>query len=411
MIQQFSSTSTFQIKVFRVIFGIYLIWHFTALFPYAKELFSNEGVLFAEGLNPFKDKKAWPNPLFIWGSPLVVQIMIAFGIVASIALTLGKKVMACALYLWFLHSCLFTANPFTANPSLGYVGLILLLIAIIPRNSNYVPRYVIVVAWVLMSVGYTFSGLHKLSSPSWIDGTAIQYLMTNPLARVGIVRDVMLMLPDVIFKLMTWGTLALEVLFVPLALSRYTRPWAWLAMLLMHLGIMLTVDFADLSMGMVMIHLFTFSYAWVAPRKSRTKNTGLLFLDGDCLFCQKSVKSLYELDRLKNLHFSTLQGEAAEALPASWRTTEDCRGEASGEMVLIENFQQSNEKRWRGASAILRTFYIIGGIWSLLWWLNMVPSFIKDSVYQVIGKNRHRFNGGKKTCELPTKEFSERFIP
>ena len=116
---------------------------------------------------------------------------------------------------------------------------------------------------------------------------------------------------------------------------------------------------------MVMIHLFTFNYNWVAPGKSGAKNTGVLFLDGDCLFCQKSVKCLYEIDRLKKLHFSTLQGEAAEALPSRWRTTEDGSGAASGEMVLIENYQQDNEKRWRGASAVLRTFYIIGGVWSL----------------------------------------------
>ena len=31
--------------------------------------------------------------------------------------------------------------------------------------------------------------------------------------------------------------------------------------------------------------------------------------------------------------------------------------------------------------------------------------------YRIIAKNRHRFNGGKKACELPTKDFSGRFIP
>ncbi|MGH7213559.1 MAG: hypothetical protein ACREIT_02165 [Tepidisphaeraceae bacterium] len=34
----------------------------------------------------------------------------------------------------------------------------------------------------------------------------------------------------------------------------------------MHLGLMVLIDFADLSLGMVMLHAFTFNPAWVKRR-------------------------------------------------------------------------------------------------------------------------------------------------
>ena len=37
--------------------------------------------------------------------------------------------------------------------------------------------------------------------------------------------------------------------------------------MVMHVGIVLMVDFADLTLGMVMIHLFTFDPDWLAPRR------------------------------------------------------------------------------------------------------------------------------------------------
>jgi hypothetical protein len=77
------------------------------------------------------------------------------------------------------------------------------------------------------------------------------------------VRDVILGLPDGVLSVGTWATLAFELLFAPLALSRRLRPWIWMLGLAMHLGLMVLIDFADLSLGMVMLHLFTFDPAWL----------------------------------------------------------------------------------------------------------------------------------------------------
>ena len=99
-------------------------------------------------------------------------------------------------------ACLFNRNVLISNPSIAYVGLLLLLTTLVPAREPfrifgseaasdefYVPSTVYWAAWWLMAAGYTFSGVAKLSSPSWIDGTALWHVLHNPLARDGLARD------------------------------------------------------------------------------------------------------------------------------------------------------------------------------------------------------------------------------
>jgi hypothetical protein len=61
----------------------------------------------------------------------------------------------------------------------------------------------------------------------------------------------------VVLRIGTWTALAFELAFAPLAFARALRPWLWTGMVLMHLSRILLIDFADLSLGMLMRHLFT----------------------------------------------------------------------------------------------------------------------------------------------------------
>lgn len=262
-----------QFACFRIIFGAYLAVHFAHLVPWASELFSREGVLPTATLNPTYG--ILPNVLAWWDSPAFVTAFLVTLAGLSVLFALGVARQAVAVLLWYGWACLFNRNVLIGNPSIAYVGLLLLLTTLIPAREPlrafgrkaasdefYVPATVYWAAWVLMAAGYTFSGVVKLSSPSWMDGTAVWHVVQNPLARDGLLRDVVLGLPAWGFQLLTWKTLALEILFLPLALWRWTRPLIWLAMVGMHIGILALVSFADLSAGMLMLHLFTVDSRW-----------------------------------------------------------------------------------------------------------------------------------------------------
>jgi len=263
--------------------------------------------------------------------------------------------------------------------------MLLLLCAVIPSGEGFgmeqkridwaMPRMAVVCAWVLMAAGYSFSGALKLGSPSWIDGSSLYHLLENPLARVG----------DLVLQCMTWSVLWLELLFVPLVLLTRVRGWAWLAMVGMHIGIMMTVDFADLSMGMLMVHLFTFQREWLPARYARAGGKHVAFLDGDCLFCQHSARVVMKLDSKNVLHISSLQGETANILPDEWRVTR-VDDKAVGEMVLREQ-SEGSDTLWRGADAVLRMFYLMGGLLSVLWMLHWLPSWLSSYYHEIT--NQH----------------------
>jgi hypothetical protein len=262
-----------QFAWFRIIFGAYLAIHFAHLVPWGAELFSREGVIPGASRNPTHG--ILPNVLAWWDSPTFVTAFLVALVALSVLFALGVARHLAALLLWYGWACLFNRNVLISNPSIAYVGLLLLLTMVVPSREPlrafgkpaesgdfYVPAAAYWTAWLLMAAGYTFSGIVKLASPSWVDGTAFWHVVQNPLARDGVLRDFVLGMPAWGFQLLTWKALALEILFLPLALWRWTRPVIWLVMVLMHIGILALVSFADLSAGMLMVHLFTVDSRW-----------------------------------------------------------------------------------------------------------------------------------------------------
>jgi len=134
-------------------------------------------------------------------------------------------------------------------------------------------------AWMLMAAGYSFSGWMKLYSPSWIDGSALFHILSNPLARPGCARDFLLALPTSWLRFLTWGALAAELLFFPLSISQRSRMIAWCALASINFAILFVVNFADLTFGMLMIHFFTYDLAWFSALRGTFKRGVLLYLD------------------------------------------------------------------------------------------------------------------------------------
>ena len=203
--------SPYQFAIFRICFGVYLLIHFVQLIPYGKELFSREGVLADPSLN--LTYRLFPNVLEYFDAPGFVTVFLWVLVGLSLVFILGAGRRWSAILLWYGWACLFNRNNFINNPSLAYVGLLLLYSALVPKgeplslskkNQDWVfPSGIFWSAWFLLAIGYSFSGYTKLFSPSWVDGTALHHLVMNPLARPGIFRDGLLGLPAVGIKLLT----------------------------------------------------------------------------------------------------------------------------------------------------------------------------------------------------------------
>lgn len=411
--------SGYQFAAFRIALGLYLVQHFLLLIPWAPELFSRDGLLPDATLN--FTHGVLPNPLEWWDTPAVATGFVVVMLVLSIALTLGVFRRTACLLLWYGWACLFGRNNLISNPSIPYIGLIFLLMTLVPlgeplalrrrRDAGdaghwHFPWMIFFAAWAVMAVGYTFSGLDKLlNSPSWQDGTAILHLVHNPLARPGPLRDLFLLLPEWVHKGMTWSALGLEVLFLPLCLHRWTRLFAWAAMLGMHLGILAVVDFADLTFGMVMVHLFTFDPAWFPARRTK-RGRSVVFFDGVCALCHGTMTRLIDEDRERILHFAPLQGESFAAL------REAVTLPASLDSVIYVRDHGTDEPRvFVRSDAILQIARDLGGFWRVVSWARIIPRPLRNWLYDGIAAHRYRWFGQYEACRLPTPQEREQLLP
>jgi hypothetical protein len=275
-----------QFACFRIALGAYLTLHFAQLVPYASELFSSAGALPDPKSNPIYG--ILPNVLAHWNTPQFATAFVLVLTILSIVFAMGVARHVAAALLWYGWACLFNRNVLISNPSIPYIGLLLVLVLLVPAREPlrvgrrrtdedfYMPAAVFWTAWILMAAGYTFSGIAKLQSPSWIDGSALSHILSSPLARRTALTEFMLGQPSLL-AWTTWAVLLLEALFAPLAMVQRTRVVAWSSMVALHLAIVAFIDFADLSAGMLMLHLFTLDRRWItaAVLRSRVLRTAL----------------------------------------------------------------------------------------------------------------------------------------
>ena len=118
-----------QYSLFRVVFGLYLVVHFAALVPWAGELWSSAGVLTDGADSP----TLVPLNILAWiDGPVFVTAFVAAAAVLSVVLALGWKDRIAAILIWYVLACLFGRNPLTLNPSLPFVGWMLIAHALLP---------------------------------------------------------------------------------------------------------------------------------------------------------------------------------------------------------------------------------------------------------------------------------------
>lgn len=397
----------YQFSVFRIIFASYLIWHFSLLIPDASIIWSSAGLLSDASLN--LTYGFFPNILNYWDSPDFITSFILILLGLSISLLFGFQRPWVAFLLWYGWACLFHRNNLIANPGIPMVGWLLLVLAVIPKGEVWsldhrstsdwkMPRILFGSAWVILALSYSISGFDKLNSSSWANGTAFIHLLENPLARNTWLREFLLDLPRIFHQAITYSALFLEIGFGILCLFKRFRLLAWVSILIMHLGVLLLIDFADLTLGVLMLHFFVIDPNWF--KKSKYSNEDcIVFFDGMCGLCNSSVDTLLGMDAHGRFLCTPLQGETAKQKLSNHFLKD-----------LDTIHYREGEQHYQKSSAILRILMRIGGVWYFASIFLLIPKVIRDKIYDCIANNRYKWFGKEETCRLPTDEERARFL-
>jgi predicted DCC family thiol-disulfide oxidoreductase YuxK len=161
------------------------------------------------------------------------------------------------------------------------------------------------------------------------------------------------------------------------------------------------VNFADLTAGMVVLHLFTFDPEWVPPAGQGRAET--VFYDGHCGLCHRAVRFVMAEDRAgEAFRFAPLQGETFRALvPAAKRAN-------LPDSVVVRT---SDGELLVRSSAFIHIFRRLGGGWRVLVAvLGVVPRGLRDAAYDLVARVRYRIFGRREdVCPIVPAELRKRF--
>ena len=119
------------------------------------------------------------------------------------------------------------------------------------------------------------------------------------------------------------------------------------------------------------------------------ENRTILFYDGECGVCNRTVRFILKNERSNNLYFSSLQGDFAILFLAK-RGIESV---SSNTLYLFENGKLYHKSR-----AAMKLIPYLKRSFGILKILSVFPRFFRDFVYDRIAANRKVFF--KDVCEL-----------
>lgn len=128
----------------------------------------------------------------------------------------------------------------------------------------------------------------------------------------------------------------------------------------------------------------------------------LVFFDGECPFCHRSVRHVIGIDKAKHFAFAPLNGKTADEI----LTGPQEALKRANSLILVENYQSTERKFWSASRAVLRIYWLVGG-WGIIGIFCFVPGFIGDPIYRWVAAHRHQFK--LKMPDQPGPK--ERFLP
>ncbi len=127
----------------------------------------------------------------------------------------------------------------------------------------------------------------------------------------------------------------------------------------------------------------------------------IIFFDGVCNLCDATVHWVIKHDKKNVFRFASLQSDFAKKMLQDYTTKKSI----PDSLVLLEN-----NKIYVKSDAALRIVKKLSGIYSLLYAFIVLPSFVRDLIYDLVAKNRYKWFGKKENCLIPEASLKSKFI-
>jgi len=132
------------------------------------------------------------------------------------------------------------------------------------------------------------------------------------------------------------------------------------------------------------------------------KHKQLILFDGVCNLCNSAIQHVIKHDKTETFMFAALQSEVGKQVIAHYKI--DIK-KIDSILLYSEAFglKYKSSAALKIGSQLQFPNYLIAVFY-------IVPTFIRNWVYDFIAKNRYKWYGKQVSCMIPTKELESRFL-
>jgi predicted DCC family thiol-disulfide oxidoreductase YuxK len=128
----------------------------------------------------------------------------------------------------------------------------------------------------------------------------------------------------------------------------------------------------------------------------------ILFFDGVCNLCNRSVQFVIRHDKKKQFLFAPIQGITGTA---ALKHLSNLKNSGLDSVVLFYK-----NRYYTRSDAVLQVLNLLGGAWRSFLFLHIIPGFIRNELYNIVARSRYKWFGKTDSCMLPAPGLKERFL-
>jgi predicted DCC family thiol-disulfide oxidoreductase YuxK len=127
----------------------------------------------------------------------------------------------------------------------------------------------------------------------------------------------------------------------------------------------------------------------------------VVLFDGVCNLCNSSLNFIISNDKKAHFLFASLQSDAAKEILLQFPEKKI----NFNTIVLIDQ-----GKYYEKSTAVARICKRLDGLYKFLYFMVIIPKFIRDGLYNFIAKKRYKWYGKREKCRIPAPELRNRFL-
>lgn len=133
----------------------------------------------------------------------------------------------------------------------------------------------------------------------------------------------------------------------------------------------------------------------------------VLLYDGECGLCNRLVRSFLRSDRAARLSYAPLQSVPAQA----YLQSQGLPLTNFDSLVFVDDWNNQGPRGYKlRTDGALAACKVVGGVWHSLYWLRVLPRWLRDPFYKLVARTRYALFGVYRPSPLSDPEWEKRFL-